>query len=75
MKNGWRKVGRGKRCKSRGLSSVGRAPALHAGSREFESHSLHSGNWEKETRDWKKKKTGYKEPYFLCKITGRRGCE
>ena len=38
--------GRRRRCvslkqKKRGGSSVGRAPALHAGGREFESRSLH----------------------------------
>ena len=38
--------GRKRRCvslkqKKRGGSSVGRAPALHAGGREFESRSLH----------------------------------
>ena len=39
------KIGnRKKEEKRRGLSSAGRAPALQAGGREFESLSLHDGN-------------------------------
>ncbi len=43
----------------RGLSSAGRAPALQAGGREFESLSLHSGREpEKEEAAIRKKKRG-----------------
>ena len=42
----WRQAGQKSRQKSRGRSSVGRAPALQAGGRRFEPDRLHKGKAE-----------------------------
>ena len=55
----WRRYGKAGGCRIKwGLSSVGRAPALQAGGREFESLSLHSAE---KTAGSRTLKTEYRE--------------